>query len=110
MAVTATFTRTGISDTTATSQEFITVGLTGTYVTGGFTSNPFTIAGGLGSSPVSGSRVLSAQWFSPLGYTYVSTVSGSTMTTKIYSAANTELSAGALPDASVPLILTKTKV
>jgi hypothetical protein len=110
MAVTSTFTRTHASFDSSTFNEFVSVGLTGTYVPGGFTWNPFTIFAGKGSSPLPSSNFLSAQFFSTLGYQYVSAISGNTVTTKIYSAAGTELSAGALPEAAVTAIITKRKL
>lgn len=111
MAVAAVFTRTGSTEDVATTQEFGNAALTGTYATGGFTSNPFALSGGAGSSPFPGKTVLSMQWFSPKGYVYVSTVAAGVMTTKIFSAANTELAnASAVPDATVPFMMIKTKV
>ena len=110
MAVTAFIKRNHGTYNTTTSEEFCTATLSGTYVPGGFTVNPFTVAGGLGSAPFDGQTFLAADWYSPLGYTYVSTVAGNVMTTKIFSAPNTELGAVAVPDASLPVILTKRKV
>lgn len=110
MAVTSVFTRQQLTEDLSTTQEFCSVALTGTYAPGGFTTNPFAISGGLGSSPVSGSSVLSAQYFSPLGYIYVSSVSGKVMTTKIFSAANTELGTVAVPDALLTCVITKRKI
>jgi hypothetical protein len=110
MAVTATILRSSHSDTTTTSQEFCTLSLSGTYATGGFTIKPFGVYGGPGSSPLAGGKVLGADFYSPLGYIYRQTTTGTTMTIKIFSAANTELANGtAVPDASVPVVLTKSK-
>ena len=113
MAVTVTISRAGSGHTedSATTLEFCKATLSGTYATGGFTFNPFAISGGPGSSPLSGSKVLSMQWQSPLGYIYVSTTTGIVTTTKIFTAPNTELAnTTAVPDATVPVLITKTKV
>ena len=113
MAVTVTISRAGSghTETVTTTQEFCVATLSGTYVTGGFTLNPFAIVGGLGTSPMAGSKVIATQWQSPTAYTYVSSVSGQVMTTKIFSAPGTELANGtAVPDATVPVIITKSKI
>ena len=103
MAVTATLTRSSHSDSVSTEMSFVTMALTGTYVTGGFTVNPFATQGGLGSSPLIGSKVRFAQFQSPNGFTYVPVVVGQVMTIKIFSAPGTEFANGtAVPDASVP--------
>jgi hypothetical protein len=111
MAVTITLARTHATFSSTVFNEFCTATITGTYATGGFTFNPFTIYAGKGSSPLPSSQFLAADWYSPLGYIYRTTVSGSVATTKIFSAANTELTnAAAVPDASVFVTLTKRKI
>lgn len=111
MAVTSTFTRSHSSFDSSTFNEFVTAAFTGTYVTGGFTWNPFTVFAGKGSSPLPSSNFISATFASPLGYQYVTTLSGNTATTKIFSAAGTELAnTTAVPDASVPLTIIKRKL
>lgn len=111
MAVTSTFSRTHASFDSSTYNEFVTATFTGTYVTGGFTWNPFSIFAGKGSSPLPSTQFLSASFQSPLGYQYVTTISGNTATTKIFTAANTELAnAAAVPDATVPVIIVKRKI
>ncbi len=111
MAVTSTFTRQHSSFDSSTFNEYATAAFTGTYATGGFTWNPFTIYAGKGSSPLPSSQVVSVTFQSPLGYIYVTTISGTTATTKILSAANTEFGNGsAVPDATVPVIIVKRKI
>lgn len=115
MAVTAVLTRTRRTDTVTTSIEYMTAALTGTYVTGGFASNLLAVAGGLGTSPLSGTLVVDVDWRSPLGYIYRSSTAyvgrTATTTTKIFTAANTELANGAaVPEASVLVVVTKTKI
>lgn len=111
MAVTSTFARTHATFDATTFIEFVTATLTGTYATGGFTWNPFTIVAGKGSSPLPSSNFLYAYWVSPLGYTYVTSVAGNVATTKIFTTANTELAnTTAVPDASLLVVLTKRKI
>jgi hypothetical protein len=111
MAVTSTFSRTHAAFDSTTFTEFVTATLSGTYATGGFTWNPFTIYGGKGSTPLASTQFLRAEWVSPLGYIYVTTVSGTTATTKIFSAANTEFTnSSAVPDASVAVVIRKRKI
>lgn len=108
MAVTATFTRVRHGVTVPVFDEIVTAALTGTYATGGFTWSPFAITGGKGSSPLLASTLYSAQWQSPNGYIYVTSVSGATATTKIFSAPGTELAdTTAVPDATVTVVLKK---
>jgi hypothetical protein len=94
-----------------TFSEFCTATLSGTYVNpGGFTWNPFTVYAGKGSSPLPSSTLLTADFYSPTGHTYVTTVSGTTATTKIF-AGTTELANGtAVPNATVPVVLRKRKI
>lgn len=110
MAVTSVFSRTHSSFDSSTYREYVTAALTGTYVQGGFTWNPFTIFAGKGSSPLPSTQLLAVQFLSTLGYQYVTTISGNTATTKIYGVAGTELAAGALPEASVPALITKRRL
>jgi hypothetical protein len=112
MAVTAVLTRTNASFDSTNYQEFCTAALTGTYATGGFTFNPYTIySAAKGSTPLPSANLLRAIWTSPLGYIYYTTVSGNVATTKILSAPGTELAnTTAVPDASVPVILIKRKL
>lgn len=110
MAVTATVTRNLSTTDQATFIEFCTASLTGVYVPGGFTFNPFAIFAGKGSSPLPSTSVLTVDWYSPLGYIYRTTVAGSVATTKIFSAANTELTAIAVPDATISLTIVKRKI
>jgi|ERR1700761_1125003 len=110
MAVTAVLTRIHATDDQSTFIEFCTAALTGTYATGGFTFNPFTVFAGPGSSPLPSSQLLTVDWYSPSGYNYRSSISGNTLTTKIFSAAGTELAnSTAVPDASVNVTLVKRK-
>jgi hypothetical protein len=110
MAVTAVLKRSHVFKGTNGTEELGTATLSGTYATGGFTFNISSLTGGSGSSPYGGTPI-DMQFRSPLGYIYVSTFAqvGNvvTMTTKVFSAANTELTAGATPEASVPFILTR---
>lgn len=111
MAIVAVVTRNHSSFDSSTYNEFCTAALTGTYATGGFTFNPFTVVGGKGSSPLPSSNLVAAEWQSPLGYIYSTTVSGNVATTKIFTAAATELAnTTAVPEASVPVILVKRKI
>lgn len=109
MAVTSTFTRQRHGVTVPLFDEIVTAALTGTYATGGFTWNPFTIKGPApGSSALPASAMYAAEWQSPTGYIYTTSVSGTTATTKIFSAPGTELAnTTAVPDASVTVILKK---
>lgn len=114
MAVQVSITRAGYghTETTGTSEEFCVATLSGTYVTGGFTYNPFSILGAPGSSPLPGSKVIYTDFQTPSGYMYAPTTNNAAKltTVKIYSAANTELANGtAVPDASVLLRIVKTK-
>lgn len=107
MAVTITAQRSDVLKGTNSTGEVGAAALTGTYVTGGFTYPLTSLTGGSGTSPFGG-KPISIAWQSPKGYIYVSTFAGQLMTTKIFSAANTELAnATAVPDASVPFILTR---
>lgn len=111
MAIVATVTRNHASFDSTTFSEYCTAALTGTYATGGFTFNPFAVVGGKGSSPLPSSTVVVVEWISPLGYIYSTTVSGNVATTKILTAAATELAnTTAVPEASVPVILIKRKI
>jgi len=108
MAVTATFTRVRHGVTVPVFDEIVTAAMTGTYATGGFTWSPFAITGGQGSSPLPASTLYAAVWQSPKGYTYITSLSGTTATTKIFTAPETELAnTTAVPDASVTVILKK---
>ena len=111
MAVTVTVARTSHTCDQSTFIEFCVATFTGTYVTGGFTFNPFTIQGGKGSSPLPSSNFIAADWYSPLGYIYRTTVAGNVATTKIFTAPNTELAnTTAVPDATVPVTIVKRKI
>jgi hypothetical protein len=111
MAVTAVVTRIHATFDATTFIEFCTTALTGTYVTGGFTFNPFNIFAGRGSAPLPSSSILATDWYSPSGYNYRSTVAANVMTVKIFSASGTELAnATAVPDASVPVTFCKRKL
>lgn len=111
MAVTAVVTRLTHTTDTATYIEFCSAALSGTYVTGGFTFNPFTIYGGKGSSPLSSTIAVAFDWYSPLGYIYRTTVANNVATTKIFTAPNTELTnATAVPDSVVPVTIVKRKI
>lgn len=110
MAVTVVLSRQHSTATQTTFEEFCTAALTGTYVTGGFTFNPFTIFAGKGSSPLPSATAYTFDWYSPLGYTYRTTVAGNVATTKIFTTAATELAnTTAVPDASVQLVIRKRK-
>ena len=115
MAVTISIVRNSHTETATNTIEYCTATMSGTYATGGFTFNPRSIVAGPGSSAMSGGRViLDIDWRSPSGYVYrtTSAVSGqvTTATTKIFSAPGTELANGtAVPDATVPVILVKSK-
>lgn len=111
MAVTIVVSRNHATFDASTFSEFCTAALTGTYVTGGFTWNPFNVFAAKGSSPLPSTSVLTFEWYSPLGYLYVTTLAGNVATTKIFSAANTELAnAAAVPDASLAVTLRKRKI
>lgn len=112
MAVTITGTRTNESFGSREFRIFITYALTGTYVTGGFTTPFNTVGGGPGTSSIQSKTPLRFDWYSPLGYIYRSSVATNastgipTVTTKIFSAANTEFTNGsAPPDASVQCVV-----
>lgn len=108
MAVTSTFTRIRHATTVPIFDEIVTASLAGTYVTGGFTWNPFAIKGGPGSSALPASAVYQVSWVSPEGYIYVTSINGQTATTKILTAEGAELANGtAVPDASITVILKK---
>lgn len=110
MAVTSVITRTFQSADQATFTEYCTAALTGTYVTGGFTWNPFTIVAGKGSSPLPSSNFLDDDWNSATGHTYATTVVGNVATTKIFAGATELANAAALPDATTTFIITKRKI
>lgn len=110
MAVTLVINRTFQSSDQATFTEYCTAALTGTYVTGGFTWNPFTIVGGKGSSPLPSSNFLDDDWNSATGHTYSTTVAGNVATTKIFAGATELANAAALPDAATTFIVTKRKI
>lgn len=108
MAVTSSFVRNHSNFTSSTFRSYNTATLSGTYVTGGFTWNPYIVPGSKGASPLPmlGAGMLEARFISPLGYIYVTTFSGTTATTKIFTAANNELGNGvAVPDASLTVVL-----
>lgn len=108
MAVTATFTRVRHTVSVPLFEEVATAALSGTYATGGFPWSPFAIVGGKGSSPLPASALYEARWSSPTGYTYVTSISGATATTKILSASGTELAnTTAVPDATVTVVMLK---
>jgi hypothetical protein len=111
MAVVSTFKRIKHSVEVPIFDEICAVTLTGTYATGGFTWNPFAIVAGPGSSPlVATGGVLTTDFYSPLGYIYTTTVAGSTATTKIFTAANTELAnTTAVPDAALTVVIKKAR-
>jgi hypothetical protein len=112
MAVTATFTRFAHSLTVPIYEERVKATFTGTYATGGFTWNPLSITAGGGTSPLPASRVDTVDFYSPLGYTYVTSVNAATgvATTKIFTTANTELAnTTAVPDASLTVVLGKAR-
>lgn len=111
MAVTFAIKRTHATFDATLFWEFCTATLTGTYVTGGFTWNPFSIFAGQGSSPLPSTTVMTVDYYSPLGYTYVTTISGNVATTKILTTANTELAnTTAVPDASLTVVIAKRKI
>jgi hypothetical protein len=108
MAVTSTFKRVRHSVTVPTFDEIVTATLSGTYATGGFTWKPFAIVGNAGSSPLQASALYGANWISPKGYLYITSLSGTTATTKIFTAPETELAdTTAVPDTSLTVILSK---
>lgn len=110
MAVTAVVTRQHSTSDQSTFIEFCTAALTGTYVTGGFTFNPFTIFAGKGSSPLPSTSVLAVDWYSPLGYTYRTSVAGSVATTKIFNGITELANTTAVPDATISVTLAKRKI
>lgn len=111
MAVTSSFTRQHSTFDASTFTEFITAALSGTYITGGFTWNPFSIFAGKGSNPLPSTQILTIDFVSPLGYSYRTTLSGNTATTKIFTAPNTEFTtATAVPDAAPAVIIRKRKI
>jgi hypothetical protein len=93
----------------ATFSEYCTMGITGTYVTGGFTWNPIVVFAGKGSSPLPAQTVLSVEFFSPTGHTYFTTVSGQTATTKIFAGVTELANGAAAPNASINLTIIKKK-
>lgn len=111
MAIVPVITRNFQTADQATFTEYCTASLTGTYVNpGGFTFNPFTIYAGKGSSPLPSTNFLGADWYSPTGHTYVTTVAGNLATTKIFSG-TTELANGAaVPNATLPVTIFKRKI
>lgn len=111
MAVTFAPSRTFQSADQATISEYCTAAVTGTYVNpGGFTWNPFTVYAGKGSSPIASSNVLTVDFYSATGHTYVTSVAGSVATTKVFSG-TTELANGAaVPNATVTFTMIKRKV
>lgn len=108
MAVTSTFKRVRHNPTVPIFTEVCTATLSGTYATGGFTWNPFSIVSGVGSSALPASVIYSVDFYTSTGYTYVTTVAGSVATTKIFASGATELAnTTAVPDATLTVILTK---
>lgn len=106
MAVTFAITRNINEVSVPLFDEVCTATLSGTYATGGFTWNPFNITGGPGTSPLVAAAIYGVWFESPLGYTYVTSVSGQTATTKILTTANTEFTNGsAVPDATCQVII-----
>ncbi len=111
MAVTAVVTRNHATSDQSTFIEFCTAALAGTYVNpGGFTFNPFTVVAGKGSSPLPSSNFLSADWYSPLGYTYRTSVAGNVATTKIFNGITELANTTAVPDASINVTIVKRKI
>ena len=110
MAVTFGITRNFQTADQATFTEYCTATLSSTYVTGGFTWNPFTIFAGKGSSPLPSTNFLAADFYSPTGHIYVTSTSGTTATTKIFVGV-TELANGtAVPNATVSVTVVKRKI
>lgn len=110
MAVTFGINRLHQSFDSTTFSEFCVATLSGTYATGGFTWNPFTIYGGKGSLSLPSTNFLAADFYSPTGHTYATTISGNTATTKIFSG-TTELSNGAaVPNATLNVTVRKRKI
>ena len=113
MAVGAVFTRNHKAVSTDTITDYASATLSGTYVQGGFQWQPLQIPGTAGSSPDGSSTVIDVVFRSPLGYMYPTTLTTSglsvTATTKILTAANTELAAGALPETALTVVVVKTK-
>lgn len=114
MAVTATFKRIRNSTTVPILTEVVSVTLSGTYVTGGFTWNPYTITAGPGTSPLPANSsspsaaVYAADFYGSNGYSYNTVVSGSTATTEIFTSGGTQLTNGTtVPDTTLTLVLTK---
>jgi hypothetical protein len=110
MAVVFTPTRTFSTADQATFIEFCTATVTGTYTTAGFVWNPFTIFGGKGSSPLPSSNVLSVDFYSPLGFTYRTSVVGNVATTVVFNGTTQLANAAAMPDATISFTIIKRKI
>ena len=110
MAVVAVVTRTFQTSDQATFTEYCSAAITGTYVTGGFTFNPFTVFAGKGSSPLPSTNFIAADWYSPTGHTYITTVAGNVATTKIFAGTTELASAAAVPNATIPVTIFKRKI
>lgn len=110
MAVTFGITRQHQSFDSSTFTEYCTATLSGTWVTGGFSWNPFSVFAGKGSSPLPSTNILDVTFKSPMGYTYATSISGNTATTIIFNG-TTQLASGvAVPDATVQVIISKRKM
>jgi len=106
MAVTVTAVRTLTTMTRDTLDAFVTLTITGTYATGGFALNPLKIYGALGTSPLPSVNVLTADFYSPLGYIYRLIGVGNAAVVKILSAPATELAnTTAVPDATLTMVI-----
>ena len=106
MAVTVVAQRILADSTRGLLVAFVNLTLSGTYATGGFALNPLKIYGAPGSSPLPSANVLSADFYSPLGYIYRLIGLGSSAVVKIFSLPNTELGAGVVvPDATLNMTI-----
>ena len=106
MAVTVTAVRNLTTMTRDTLDAFVTLTITGTYVTGGFSLNPLKIYGALGTSPLPSQNALTADFYSPLGYPYRMIGVGAAAVVKVFSLPGTELANGAaMPDATLTMVI-----
>lgn len=81
--------------------EYVTLTLSGTYVTGGFPFNPSLIYGAPGTSPAPANTVVGFLAYSLLGYTYVLVGTGASAKIKILNGTAELAAASAVPEAAV---------
>jgi len=102
MAVTVSATRTHSSYSSSVILSYITLTLSGTYVTGGFAFNPLTVKAGPGSSPLPSATVIAFEALSQAAYDYYLVGAGSSAVIKIFTPAGAELAnTTAVPEATL---------